>query len=728
MPPTAPTRTVRTLTRGGTVVTTAAGLIQFGIPPETIKDTMREPGGVPGTFVALEPLFEPNRGVSLCELEFPIYFNFFVLRRRTRVVCTAEQKARITLFVKEATFGPEKLNLAGEFLGGLGNKVLPDLRKEMDHFRRNPFKAGARTTLSDLIVFSVFDRRGRVELPDDITLAHDASEHVYRVLEGEDEVASVPDTVTLPPPRRTLRSGRVSRTPFYPPLFGVTVIGSGHGFDPKADTSGFILWVNHRGIIVDPPVDSTEWLHERHVPRKLVNALILTHCHADHDAGTLQKLFQEQKIPIYTSRTIMEAFVRKASAITGLTPTRIRSLVDYHPIAMGLPVRINGAEFSFSYTLHSIPALGFEVYFLGKSFVYSGDTLNDPAEIDRLQAAGVLSKGRHDALLDFPWHHNLIFHEAGVPPLHTPASRLAALPDSVKRRLFVLHVGKDSVPPDSQLRVAKPGLPHTLRIHVEKGPNSRSVELLTCINGCELFRSFPLNRAADFLGIVRTERFAAGTVVLHENEVGSKFYLIMAGHASIVSEGRAIDEYGPGDYFGETAVVMDMPRTADVVATTDLTCIVLEKADFLYFIRGTDVALKLRRLFINRQLGLSELLLATEPFRNLSATQRTHLESYMDADFAMPGQRFIEEGTKADRVYVITEGEVQLSAAGRPTLRLGPDTFLADVDALLAGGSWSFSAEATDNVRLFVLLRKDLLDFLDLNPGFYFKLAEHTGR
>lgn len=40
---------------------------------------------------------------------------------------------------------------------------------------------------------------------------------------------------------------------FHPPSFGVTVLGNSHGFDKNGTTSGYVLWVNGRGIMVDPP-------------------------------------------------------------------------------------------------------------------------------------------------------------------------------------------------------------------------------------------------------------------------------------------------------------------------------------------------------------------------------------------------------------------------------------------------------------------------------------------
>lgn len=44
-----------------------------------------------------------------------------------------------------------------------------------------------------------------------------------------------------------------ARSTFHPPSFGVTVLGNSHGFDKNGATSGYVLWVNGRGIMVDPP-------------------------------------------------------------------------------------------------------------------------------------------------------------------------------------------------------------------------------------------------------------------------------------------------------------------------------------------------------------------------------------------------------------------------------------------------------------------------------------------
>ncbi|MEE8440367.1 MAG: hypothetical protein V3S41_01500, partial [Spirochaetia bacterium] len=60
------------LPRGGYVVSTSSGRIQFGSPPETIKDTIVTEEGVPEIFVLPRPMFNWSKGINVADMEFPI--------------------------------------------------------------------------------------------------------------------------------------------------------------------------------------------------------------------------------------------------------------------------------------------------------------------------------------------------------------------------------------------------------------------------------------------------------------------------------------------------------------------------------------------------------------------------------------------------------------------------------------------------------------------------------
>ena len=75
----------------------------------------------------------------------------------------------------------------------------------------------------------------------------------------------------------------------------MTVLGCSHGFDPKGSVSGYIFWINGLGVMLDPPPFTTLLLRKHGIPSRLVRWVIISHNHADHDAGTFQKLLESEK-------------------------------------------------------------------------------------------------------------------------------------------------------------------------------------------------------------------------------------------------------------------------------------------------------------------------------------------------------------------------------------------------------------------------------------------------
>jgi len=67
--------------------------------------------------------------------------------------------------------------------------------------------------------------------------------------------------------------------------------------------------------------------------------------------------------------------------------------------------------------------------------------------------------------------------------------------------------------------------------------------------------------------------FAAGTVLTVEDETGVSFGVIMEGRAAVSVHGRPTRALGPGDYFGEMALIDHSYRSAAITAKTDLRCL-----------------------------------------------------------------------------------------------------------------------------------------------------------
>jgi CRP-like cAMP-binding protein len=77
------------------------------------------------------------------------------------------------------------------------------------------------------------------------------------------------------------------------------------------------------------------------------------------------------------------------------------------------------------------------------------------------------------------------------------------------------------------------------------------------------------------------EEVAPGTLVVREGDHGDRFYVVFAGMLSVSQRARGhMGVLRPGDYFGEVALTMDVPRTATVAAITPAVVASCDRATF----------------------------------------------------------------------------------------------------------------------------------------------------
>jgi CRP-like cAMP-binding protein len=85
------------------------------------------------------------------------------------------------------------------------------------------------------------------------------------------------------------------------------------------------------------------------------------------------------------------------------------------------------------------------------------------------------------------------------------------------------------------------------------------------------------------LRAVRRRHVAAGSVVVSKGDEAADFFVIVNGLAWVAVDDRELSVLGPGDIFGELALLDGLPRSATVQAVTDLDLLTLSKARFDHF-------------------------------------------------------------------------------------------------------------------------------------------------
>jgi CRP/FNR family transcriptional regulator len=95
-----------------------------------------------------------------------------------------------------------------------------------------------------------------------------------------------------------------------------------------------------------------------------------------------------------------------------------------------------------------------------------------------------------------------------------------------------------------------------------------------------LFSGLDNKELQEIASSMRERRFKAGDTVTQEGAGGVGFFVVQDGEAEVNVGGEAKGSVGPGDYFGEIALINESPRTATLTARTDMLCYGMTPWDF----------------------------------------------------------------------------------------------------------------------------------------------------
>lgn len=112
----------------------------------------------------------------------------------------------------------------------------------------------------------------------------------------------------------------------------------------------------------------------------------------------------------------------------------------------------------------------------------------------------------------------------------------------------------------------------------------------------------------------KTQFFSKGKLIIKEGDSGENAYIINQGQVAvtkITTYGTPITiaTMGPGEIFGEMCLLDNQPRSANVIATTDVILSVVNKEDFLYYLEDTPTQVRIIiNLLLKRLRETSDLV------------------------------------------------------------------------------------------------------------------------
>jgi len=140
----------------------------------------------------------------------------------------------------------------------------------------------------------------------------------------------------------------------------------------------------------------------------------------------------------------------------------------------------------------------------------------------------------------------------------------------------------------------------------------QSVEICEFLTRCEVFSRDTPAQLAEIAQKMTVETFPARSRIIRQGEAGDKFYIIKTGRVAVLTsdppgtdlsgaDSRVV-ELGSGDFFGEIALLKEVPRSATVMTTEETETYVLSKPDFLAAVKKSDPFKKqLLDIFFKRQ-------------------------------------------------------------------------------------------------------------------------------
>ncbi len=193
---------------------------------------------------------------------------------------------------------------------------------------------------------------------------------------------------------------------------------------------------------------------------------------------------------------------------------------------------------------------------------------------------------------------------------------------------------------------------HVLPASRRKSSNAQLMEELSRI---PLFRELTAKQIDEMTRVLHQERFTAGEAVITQGENGERFYVVSRGRLNVIVEDKmgyrpVVAQLGPGDCFGEMALLGSGERMATVEATSPVEVISLGKDEFDKYLPNREN--------VTAMIRHGGFLLKVPLFATMPSSIVSSLAACLSMESFSRGATIVSEGQSIDRMLLVQDGSV----------------------------------------------------------------------
>jgi CRP-like cAMP-binding protein len=183
------------------------------------------------------------------------------------------------------------------------------------------------------------------------------------------------------------------------------------------------------------------------------------------------------------------------------------------------------------------------------------------------------------------------------------------------------------------------------------------------LHGVSLFRGLDMASLEQLAASAKAIEVPAGDEPITQGDVGDRFYVIETGDAEVLINGHKVRQIGPGDEFGERALLRDTPRTATVQALTDMELLAIEREAFLEALTG-EAGIRIAQTDL-LTVPLVDVLGTLPAFAGVNEHDLDRLSRDAQRETLETGTVVLDVGEQSNAVYVLLSGRVELHDGDR---------------------------------------------------------------